>query len=210
MPWKVSDVYDQRVRFVSAALRGDLSLAALCRAYGISRETGYKWIERYHRSGWAGLEDASRAPHRQARAMAPDVAAAIVALRRAHPFWGPKKLRAVLEREHSCAVWPALSTIDDLMLVSSETICSRSPGKALEDLGRHGSSEIAFRNVSDCARQGVDYLGRAFVCIIETVQHDASDFQAKRVARLFHGGVGFRCQNGRSEFCIGQRAQRRY
>ena len=115
MPWKVSDVYDQRVRFVSAALRGDLSLAALCRAYGISRETGYKWIERYHRSGWAGLEDASRAPHRQARAMAPDVAAAIVALRRAHPFWGPKKLRAVLEREHPGAVWPALSTIGDLL-----------------------------------------------------------------------------------------------
>jgi len=115
VPWKVSDVYDQRVRFVSGALRGDLSLAALCRAYGVSRETGYKWIERYHRSGWAGLEDASRAPHRQARAMAPDVAAAIVALRRAHPFWGPKKLRAVLEREHPGEIWPALSTIGDLL-----------------------------------------------------------------------------------------------
>jgi putative transposase len=115
VPWKVSDVYDQRVRFVSAALRGDLSLSALCRTYGISRETGYKWIERYHRLGWGGLEDGSRAPHRQARAMALELAAAIVALRRAHPFWGPKKLRAVLEREHPGKIWPALSTIGDLL-----------------------------------------------------------------------------------------------
>ena len=115
MPWKVSDVYDQRVRFVSAALRGDMSLAALCRTYGISRETGYKWIDRYHGGGWAGLEDASRAPHHQARATAPEVAASILALRRAHPFWGPKKLRAVLERAQPDVAWPALSTLGDLL-----------------------------------------------------------------------------------------------
>jgi putative transposase len=115
VPWKVSDVYDQRVRFVCAALRGDMSLASVCRVYGISRETGYKWIERYTNGGLAALGDASRAPHRQACAMAPEVSAAIVALRRSRPFWGPKKLLAVLERDQPGVSWPALSTIGDLL-----------------------------------------------------------------------------------------------
>ena len=81
MPWKVSDVYDQLVRFVSAALPGDMSLALVCRIHEVSRVTGYKWIEHYHAGGWEALWDASRAPHRQAGAMVPAVAAAIVGLR---------------------------------------------------------------------------------------------------------------------------------
>jgi transposase InsO family protein len=115
VPWKVSDVYDQRVRFVSAALCGDMSLASVCRLYGVSRVTGYKWLERYHAGGWEALRDGSRSPHRQAGAMAPAVAAAIVALREKRPFWGPKKLLAVLERERPETRWPAASTIGDLL-----------------------------------------------------------------------------------------------
>jgi transposase InsO family protein len=115
VPWKVSDVLDERVKFVSAALRGDMSLAGLCRIYGISRETGYKWLERYHRFGWGGLGDASRAPHRQANAMSSALSGAVLSLRRAHPFWGPKKLLAVLSRDHPERDWPAASTIGDLL-----------------------------------------------------------------------------------------------
>ena len=115
MPWKVSDVWDERVKFVAAALCGDGSHASVCEAFGVSRETGYKWIERYHAGGWEALRDASRARHYQAHAMAPEVSAALVALRRSRPSWGPKKLRAYLERERPGLIWPAASTIGDLL-----------------------------------------------------------------------------------------------
>ncbi|MDE0538730.1 MAG: helix-turn-helix domain-containing protein [Rhodospirillales bacterium] len=87
----------------------------LCAAYGISRKTGYKWLARYRAHGPAGLEDLSRAPRRHGRSMAPETAAAIVALRRERPHWGPRKLRGVLMREHPGQAWPAASTMGELL-----------------------------------------------------------------------------------------------
>ena len=109
--------------FVADCLRGELPMAALCGDYGISRKTGYKWLGRYREQGPEGLVERSRAPHRHGRSMAPELAEAIVALRRERPHWGPRKLRAVLIGERPEAVWPAASTMGDLLraegLVSS-------------------------------------------------------------------------------------------
>ena len=115
MPWKETCPMDERMSFIADCLRGDIPMAALCEAYGISRRTGYKWLARYRAHGPAGLEDRSRAPRRHGRSMAPETAAAIVALRRERPHWGPRKLRAVLMREHPDRVWPAASTMGDLL-----------------------------------------------------------------------------------------------
>ena len=61
------------------------------------------------------MEPRSRAPHRHGMAMPEEVAKAIMALRRQRPFWGPKKLRAVLQRRDPKQLWPAASTIGDLL-----------------------------------------------------------------------------------------------
>ena len=123
MPWKETCLMDEKMSFVADCLRGALPVSALCEAYGISRKTGYKWLGRYRELGPEGLLERSRAPRRHGRSMAPDVAAAIVALRRERPHWGPRKLRAVLMRERPEEVWPAASTMGDLLraegLVSS-------------------------------------------------------------------------------------------
>lgn len=115
MPFRASCVMDQRLRFVSDCRAEAWSMAALCEAYGISRETGYKWLARYRAEGPAGLVDRSRAPHRPAHGMAPALVEATLALRRERPHWGPKKLKAQLERERPELVWPAASTIGDLL-----------------------------------------------------------------------------------------------
>ncbi len=47
MPWERKTVDDQRREFVARAVMGEESLSAFCRACGISRPTGYKWLERY-------------------------------------------------------------------------------------------------------------------------------------------------------------------
>ncbi len=115
MPWRETCRMDEKLDFVLAWHRGDAPMTALCAAYGISRKTGYKWLGRYREGGEAGLAERSRAPRRHGRAMAPEVAAAIVALRREYPHWGPRKLRAVLMREDPGVVWPAASTMGDLL-----------------------------------------------------------------------------------------------
>ena len=115
MPWRETCIMDQRVAFISAVLRDEAPMTALCAAFGISRNTGYKWLARYRSQGASGLEDRSRAPHEHGRRMAPEIAAAILALRRDRPHWGPLKLRAVLQRRQPEVSWPAASTIGDLL-----------------------------------------------------------------------------------------------
>jgi transposase-like protein len=82
---------DERYRFVSEYRDGADSMSELCERYGISRETGYKWVRRFEESGSAGLTDRSRRPHHSPRTTAPEVIAALIAARRKHPRWGPKK-----------------------------------------------------------------------------------------------------------------------
>jgi putative transposase len=115
MGWKETCALDEKLRFVAERLRGEVSMVESCVRYGISRETGYEVMRRYRAEGAAGLEPRSRAPHRPANAMEPSIAAAIIALRQERPFWGPKKLRAVLQRSNPAIVWPAASTIGDLL-----------------------------------------------------------------------------------------------
>ena len=90
-------------------------MTALCERYGISRKTGYKWLERYRGDPEHGLVDRSRAPHRVGHELDEAVVSAILALRRRRPHWGPRKLRAVLEHDDPQQGWPAPSTIGDLL-----------------------------------------------------------------------------------------------
>jgi putative transposase len=106
---------DQRVAFIADWLRDEGTMTALAERYGISRKTGYKWVERYEQDPAHGLAERSRAPQTHGRAMAHDLRDAIVAMRHAHPRWGPKKLRAVLIEREPRRVWPAASTMGDLL-----------------------------------------------------------------------------------------------
>lgn len=115
MPFKETCVLEEAFRFVTSCVEGDESVSSLCRTFGISRQWGYELVRRYRAEGVSGLEPRSRAPHRPGRAMAAAVAEAIIALRCAHPSWGPKKLRAVLERRSPDVDWPALSSMGDLL-----------------------------------------------------------------------------------------------
>ena len=98
MPWRTESVMDQRVEFVIRAQRGEESLAALCREYGISRPTGYLWLNRYRAEGSiTGLAEHSRRPLRSPRQTADEIAAAVLALRD-EKGWGGPKLAKVLEQ----------------------------------------------------------------------------------------------------------------
>lgn len=90
-------------------------MATLCREFGISRKTGYKLLARYEESGPEGLFDRASVPATIPHRTSPETARIILKARRAHPTWGPRKLRAwLLQREPGLRL-PAPSTIGDLL-----------------------------------------------------------------------------------------------
>ena len=86
-------------------------MAALCREFGISRPTGYKFFNRYKEFGLEGLNDRSRRPRRDANKLPFQVERAIVALRKKRPTWGAAKIREKLIRDFPMIRPPAKSTI---------------------------------------------------------------------------------------------------
>lgn len=92
MPWSEQKPMDQRNHFVSLALRGDQSMTELCGMFGISRKTGYKWLDRYRQEGATGLKERSRAPHQIPHKTPQDVVDFVIAQRKKHPTWGGRKI----------------------------------------------------------------------------------------------------------------------
>src|SRR6266699_5288909 len=92
MPWKECSVMDERLRFVAQLLDGE-AMSEVCRAFGISRKTGYKICERYKEHGLEALTDRSRRPVRYANQLPPQIESLIVAAKRDKPHWGARKIR---------------------------------------------------------------------------------------------------------------------
>jgi putative transposase len=104
MPWKEVNMMDQRTEFALRALDKSQSFRRLCREYGISSKTGYKWRERFRQRGLEGLRDLSRRPTRSPRELGERIVCEIVRLKEAHRAWGPKKIRAIYQRAHGAPV----------------------------------------------------------------------------------------------------------
>lgn len=99
-----------RHEFVLRALEPDRNVAELCRQFGVSRKTGYKWLRRFQEGGIEALSDMSRRPHKSSRASG-EAVLRVVELRAKHPRWGPRKLRSVLLRALPEAEVPSQRTI---------------------------------------------------------------------------------------------------
>ncbi len=92
MPWRVSSTMSQRLEFILLASKPNSNIRLLCRRFGISSATAYKWLDRYQYEGTTGLADRSRRPHHSPRQTASLIEEAVLCLRRQHPAWGGRKL----------------------------------------------------------------------------------------------------------------------
>jgi len=113
MPWKETCAMHERMRFVVAALEEGAVMTEVCERFEISRQTGYKWLERFDQQGIDGLKDRSRAPVRHGRRRPELVKEAILGLRERWPQWGPRKLKVKLAEVMPGIDLPAASTIGD-------------------------------------------------------------------------------------------------
>jgi len=122
-------------------------MAELCRFYGVTRATGYKWVERYERVGLEGLRDRSRASHRHPNAVSSEVEDLVISMRAKHPSWGAPKIRAKLQSEHGDRKFPVESTIGEILKRNGLTVSRkrrRTSRRDSEPLAHAGTSNTVW------------------------------------------------------------------
>ena len=130
MPWKEETVENLRRTFVLQAIEEGCNMSQLCRQYGITRKTGYKWLQRY-RDGMSML-DQSRAPVMRPYKTPPQTEELILTVRDKHPTWGARKIIRNLS-DHGAINLPAPSTVTQILkrngLITPQQSAAHTPYK---------------------------------------------------------------------------------
>lgn len=113
----------QRMKFILEWERrwnegeGVVNMSQLCRVFGVSRQTGYKWVCRYRDADHdiRVMEEQSRRPHRSPHAIRDEIQDVVVEARKLHPRWGPRKLKRWLEERSPEVDWPSASAMGEIL-----------------------------------------------------------------------------------------------
>jgi putative transposase len=131
MPWKETCAMDQKIQLIGDYLDHGHTITQLSEMYGVSRNTIYKWIERYKQGGNEGLTGKTTAPLVHPNATSLEIAREIVTLKLKYKDWGPKKVVCWLKRHYPDQPWPAISTAANILkqagLVKPRKKRSRTP-----------------------------------------------------------------------------------
>lgn len=114
MPWKEITVMSLRKEFIVMARQEGVNFSDLCKRFGISRKTGYKWFERFGEEGNEGLTNQSRKPLNSPMKTSDPMEAAVLDLRWRHSAWGGRKIKQRLKVLGHEGV-PAASTITEIL-----------------------------------------------------------------------------------------------
>jgi putative transposase len=115
MPWKETCAMDQKVQMIGDHLKRGYTVTQLSEMYEVSRNTIYKWLERYELGGNEGLTERLSAPKRHPNATSLDIGRELTEFKIQHKDWGPKKIVWWLKRNRPGQSWPAVSTAASLL-----------------------------------------------------------------------------------------------
>jgi len=132
MPWMERGVEMLREEFIVRSMQEDRNISALCKEYGISRKTGYKWIKRYQEIG--SLKDQSKRPKKSSSKTDERIEKLILDIRQKLPGWGARKIQAYLCRKEENV--PCTRTVNNILkrngLISLEESLARQPFRRFE------------------------------------------------------------------------------
>lgn len=168
MPWKVSGVVNERMNFVVRVQEGE-RISDLCREFGISRKTGYKFLKRYERLGAVGLYDERRVAERLPHKVAAEVEQLIVETRHTYPTWGARKLKAWLQDKKPGLKLPAESTISAILKRQGLVSERRNRRRRTPPSSSQQPLATAANTVWCCDFKGQFRLGNSQLCYPLTV-----------------------------------------
>lgn len=175
MPWKVSYVMNERMKFVVRLEQGE-RMTDLCREFGISRKTGYKFWGRYREYGPLGLFNESRRPQRIARQTSEQISQLIIKGKKGHPTWGAKKIKAILERRHEGIVLPTVSTVHRILERNDLVKKMRKRSKVSNFLQKPYTKSYAPNDVWSADFKGQFRLGDGKYCFPLTISDHYSRY----------------------------------
>lgn len=138
MPWSETNVMEQRIQFITDWLKRTHTVTDLCALYGISRKSGYKWIERYLKEGPDWVLDRSHAAWVVHNKTPPEVEQALMQMRARHPTWGARKLLHQVGLQQPALPLPHESTVCE-MLSRNGLITAKPRRRAIGHPGRPSS-----------------------------------------------------------------------
>src|SRR4051812_3296034 len=109
MPWRETCRMDQRSEFIDLVRSKQMTFKAACEQFGITRQSGYKWWNRWKRD--RSVDEESRRPHSHPATTRAALVKKIVSQRKQFPLWGPVPIRKRLQDLWPEIRWPAVSTI---------------------------------------------------------------------------------------------------
>src|SRR5438477_8360670 len=115
MGWSEVSIMSMRREFVKLASPEGANVRELCRRYGISPTTGYKWMGRGAEETET-FEDRSRRPLHSPNRTEEQIEQLILAIRDEHPVWNARKIRHLLRRQlRADQQLPAASTVGEIL-----------------------------------------------------------------------------------------------
>jgi transposase InsO family protein len=206
MPWEEKSLEETRAEFVKRAISGEATVTDLCKVYGISRTTAYKWIRRYHKG--ESLRDKRRTPKASPNKTPEGIEELILKTRDEHPAWGPTKLRKYLGNKGYSDL-PARSTIGKILQrnnrIEIEESLSRKKYKRFERKESNELWQVDFKgyfkmlNNKQCHPLTVlDDHSRFALCIDakENERYNGVYLSFKRLFNEFGLPVSILCDNG--------------
>ncbi len=131
MPWKETTMLEEKLEFINEWRAGNFNLSELCREFGISRPTAYKYIKRYQQEGIEGPFEKNRKPLSHPRKTPSHIEKAIVSHRKRHPCWGGEKIWKLLQKDFQEDDMPCISPVNQIIKRNGLVVIRKR---------RHGSS----------------------------------------------------------------------
>jgi transposase InsO family protein len=176
MGWKETDKMDEKKEFIFRCWNREETFTEICRKFGISTKTGYKWLSRFKERGAAGLAELSRAPKNNANKISETVKKRLLKLKEKHKYWGAYKILTLYAAKYPGEQAPARSTVEELFKKEGYTGRKKRTRKKAEDRLQARVEEKEPNDVWTVDFKGWWWTGRGEKCLPLTVRDEQSKY----------------------------------
>lgn len=145
MPWKECSTMDQKRFFITEWQTGVFTVTELAVRFGISTKTAHKYINKFKKDSWKGLQEGSRRPHSSPNKTPAHIEDILVKIGEKYPLFGPRKVRNRAIELHPDIDFPAITTVADILVRNGRPTQKRAPARRrIESINRY--AEALFPN----------------------------------------------------------------